>query len=434
MEKINVLILGSGGREHALAWKIIQSPMLGKLYIAPGNAGTQEIGVNVNLSILDFEAIKQLVLSKAIHLMVVGPEEPLVKGIHDYFRADPLFKDLLIIGPGSSGAALEGSKDFAKRFMKRHGIPTASYETFDARSIEKGVDFLKRLKPPYVLKADGLAAGKGVMICDTFDEAVSELKGMLIEKRFGSASENVVIEEFLDGIELSAFAITDGNHYVMLPEAKDYKRVGEGDSGLNTGGMGSVSPVPFVDEVFSKKVEEKVIRPTVEGLKADGIPYFGFIFAGLMNVNGEPFVIEYNVRLGDPETEVVLPRIKSDFLEVLLATASGRLSEVKLRIDPRNVACIMLVSGGYPGSYAKGVPISFSEPFTNSFLFHSGTVLNSDKSEILTSGGRVIAVVSYGDSLKDALCESYSSISQIHFEGMYYRRDIGLDLVGKATK
>jgi phosphoribosylamine---glycine ligase len=429
MEKYNVLILGSGGREHALAWKIAQSPLLEKLFIAPGNAGTREFGININLSILDFEAIKIFVLKEDIHLMIVGPEEPLVKGIHDYFLADPLLKKIMVIGPEKAGAALEGSKDFAKRFMNSHGIPTASYETFSIDNIDQGINFLKSLKPPYVLKADGLAAGKGVVICNNLEEAESELKAMLVQKRFGSASEHVVIEEYLDGIELSVFAITNGSQYIILPEAKDYKRVGEKDSGPNTGGMGSVSPVPFADNEFMRKVEDRVIRPTVEGLKEDGIPYCGFIFAGLMNVNGDPFVIEYNVRLGDPESEVVLPRIKSDLLELLLVTSLGRLSEFKLVVDPRNTACIMLVSGGYPGSYEKGIPVAIYETINESYLFHAGTELGLDKNTIITSGGRVIAVVSYGDSLGKALEKSYESISGIHFKGMYFRRDIGSDLM-----
>jgi phosphoribosylamine---glycine ligase len=429
MEKYNVLILGSGGRENALAWKIAQSPLLGELFVAPGNAGTKEFGINIKLNILDFQAIKLFVLKEDIHLMVVGPEEPLVKGIHDYFLADPLLQRIMVIGPEKSGALLEGSKDFAKRFMNRHGIPTAAYETFGIDNIEQGIKFLRSLKPPYVLKADGLAAGKGVVICNNLLEAESELKEMLVQKRFGSASESVVIEEYLDGIELSVFAITDGNQYIILPEAKDYKRIGENDSGPNTGGMGSVSPVPFADAEFMRKVEDKVIRPTVEGLKADGIPYCGFIFAGLMNVKGDPFVIEYNVRLGDPESEVVLPRIKSDLLELLLYTALGRLSGFRLNVDSRYAACIMLVSGGYPGSYEKGIPVTVSDSINESYLFHAGTESDLDNNTILTSGGRVIAVVSYGDSLDKALGKSYESISSIHFKGMYYRRDIGSDLM-----
>jgi phosphoribosylamine--glycine ligase len=429
MEKINVLILGSGGREHALAWKIAQSPLLGKLVIAPGNAGTKEIGHNIDINVLDFEKVKQVVLSEVISLVVVGPEEPLVKGITDFFKADPLLSDVLIIGPDSKGAALEGSKDFAKRFMKRHGIPTAAYETFNAGQIEQGINYLKTMKPPYVLKADGLAAGKGVVICSAFEEAVSELKGMLIEKRFGSASENVVIEEFLDGIELSAFALTDGNHCIILPEAKDYKRIGEGDTGLNTGGMGSISPVPFADKEFMKKVQNLVFLPTIEGLKADGIHYCGFIFAGLMNVNGLPVVIEYNVRLGDPETEVVLPRIQSDFLEILVAAATGNLFETRLEIDPGVAACVMLVSGGYPEKYEKGVNIIVEEPVEGSYIFHAGTTFDPSSKRILTSGGRVIAVVSQGDTIEEAVSESYKSISRIHFNGMCFRRDIGKDLM-----
>jgi len=429
IEKINVLILGSGGREHAIAWKIAQSSLLGKLFIAPGNAGTKDIGCNVDISVIDFDKIKSFILSESITLLVVGPEEPLVKGIHDFFRADHQFNELLIIGPDSKGAALEGSKDFAKRFMKRHGIPTAAYETFNARQFEQGIAFLKTMNPPYVLKADGLAAGKGVVICSSFDEAAAELEGMLIDKRFGSASEYVVIEEFLDGIELSAFALSDGDNYIILPEAKDYKRVGEGDTGLNTGGMGSISPVPFADKEFIRKVEEQVFMPTIKGLKAEGIHYCGFIFAGLMNVKGSPMVIEYNVRLGDPETEVVLPRIKSDFLEILLAAATGRLRDIKTVIDPRTAACIMLVSGGYPGSYKKGMPVVVDLPVEHSLIFHAGTTTDPISDNVLTSGGRVIAVVSQGDTINEATQVSYNNISRIHFDGMYYRRDIGMDLM-----
>jgi phosphoribosylamine---glycine ligase len=431
MKKINVLILGAGGREHALAWKIAQSPLLGNLFIAPGNAGTMDVGSNVALSVVDFEAIKEFVLSSSIDLLVVGPEEPLVKGIRDYLCDDPALHSLIIIGPGSKGAALEGSKDFAKRFMMKHGIPTASSKTFDAQSFEKGEDFLRSLKPPYVLKADGLASGKGVIICSSLDEAITELKGMLIEKRFGTASENVVIEEYLDGIELSVFAITDGNNYILLPEAKDYKRIGVKDTGPNTGGMGSVSPVPFADNEFMAKVEDRIIRPTIDGLKEDEIPYCGFIFAGLMNVKGDPYVIEYNVRLGDPESEVVLPRIKSDLLEALVATGSGQLQEIEMEIDQRHYACIMLVSGGYPGNYKKGVPIMITKTIPESILFHAGTELNLADNKILSSGGRVIAVVSSGESMTDALRKSYDSISQIHFDAMYFRRDIGMDLIDK---
>ncbi len=429
MNKVNVLILGSGGREHALAWKISQSPLLARLFIAPGNSGTRLVGTNVPMSLNDFAGIKHLVLKEKINLVVVGPEEPLVKGFHDFFLANPEIKDIPVIGPVSAGAALEGSKDFAKKFMIRHGIPTAAYETFTADSFQQGLEFLRTLKPPYVLKADGLAAGKGVVICKTLEEASSELRGMLIEKRFGKASASVVIEEFLDGIELSAFALTDGNNYLMLPAAKDYKRVGVGDTGSNTGGMGSVSPVPFADEQFMKKVEDRIIRPTVEGLQKDGISYIGFIFAGLMNIKGDPFVIEYNVRLGDPETEVILPRIKSDFLEILIAMVQGRLNEIKPETDARIAACVMLTSGGYPGEYEKGKEIHFLKDEPESLVFHAGSQFDQATGKTITSGGRVIAVTSLGNTLKSAMGKSYETAALIHFDGVYYRNDIGFDLL-----
>ena len=428
MGKYNVLVLGSGGREHAISWKISQSRLLNRLYIAPGNAGTGLLGKNRDLNLLDFARIKSFVLENSVDMVIVGPEEPLVKGIHDFFLADEALKTIKVIGPQKAGAALEGSKAFAKEFMKRHGIPTASYGSFTAERIGEAILFLKSLKPPFVIKADGLAAGKGVVICSTVDMAVNELEDMLINKKFGNASEKVVIEEFLSGIELSAFAITDGNTFVMLPEAKDYKKIGEGDCGPNTGGMGSVSPVPFADEGFNKKVMERVIKPTVDGLRKEGILYSGFLFAGLMNVNGEPYVIEYNVRLGDPETEAILPRITSDLLEALIALSEGNLSGVTIDTDERTAACVMLVSGGYPGNYGKGYPVVLPLDDTASLVFHAGTRKDDKSGEVLTSGGRVIAVSSLGETLDQALDFSYNTAKKIHFRDSYYRKDIGFDL------
>lgn len=427
MNKINVLLIGSGGREHAIAWKLAQSPLLNQLFIAPGNAGTSAVGKNVPISGNDFESIKQFVLVNKVELVVVGPEDPLVQGIHDFFLNDELLKNVPVIGPQKAGAELEGSKDFAKQFMIRHGIPTGAYQTFTKDTLTEGIAFLQTLDPPYVLKADGLAAGKGVLICKTFAEAEIELTDMLANHRFGKASERVVIEEFLDGIELSAFAITNGQEYLVLPEAKDYKRIGVGDSGPNTGGMGSISPVPFAGKEFMRKVEDRVIRPTVEGLQKDGIPYQGFLFFGLMNVKGDPFVIEYNVRLGDPETESLLPRIKNDLLEIFLATAQGRLSDIKLDIDERTAACVMIVSGGYPGEYLKGKEISGLDAVDKSLVFHAGTTTANNS--VITSGGRVIAVTTLGDSLKSAVAQSLESASQIEFENSYFRSDIGKDLM-----
>ena len=427
MTKQNILLIGSGGREHAIAWKLAQSPLLNKLFIAPGNAGTSDFGTNVPVSGNDFDGIKKFVLQNQINLLVVGPEEPLVRGIHDFFLADNLLKNIPVIGPQKAGAELEGSKDFAKQFMIRHGIPTGAYQTFTKETLSKGIEFLQTLKAPYVLKADGLAAGKGVIICKTIAEAEAELTDMLANQKFGKASERVVIEEFLDGIELSAFAITNGREYLVLPEAKDYKRIGEGDTGPNTGGMGSISPVPFAEAEFMQKVEERVIKPTVEGLQKDGIPYQGFLFFGLMNVNGDPFVIEYNVRLGDPETESILPRIKTDLLEIFLATAQDTLSEIKLEIDERTAACVMLVSGGYPGEYVKGKVISGLKSANESLVFHAGTdTLNFD---VVSSGGRVIAVTSLADTLNTAVALSLESAAQITFENSYFRNDIGKDLM-----
>ena len=427
MSKSNVLLIGSGGREHAIAWKLNQSPLLNRLFIAPGNAGTASVGTNVSVSGNDFESIKKFVLQNHIDLVVVGPEEPLVKGIHDFFLDDGLLKNLPVIGPQKAGAELEGSKDFAKQFMIRHGIPTGAYQTFTKETLTEGLNFLQTLKAPFVLKADGLAAGKGVVICQSISEAEAELTDMLANQKFGKASEMVVIEEFLDGIELSAFAITNGREYLVLPVAKDYKRIGEGDSGPNTGGMGSISPVPFAGKEFMQKVEDRVIRPTIEGLLKDGIPYQGFLFFGLMNVKGDPFVIEYNVRLGDPETESILPRIKTDLLEIFLACANGTLSEIKLETDERTAACVMIVSGGYPGDYAKGKVITGFESVHKSLVFHAGT--GSKDGQVISSGGRVIAVTSLADNLKAAVAMSLESASKIKFENSYFRNDIGKDLM-----
>ncbi|QQS52349.1 MAG: phosphoribosylamine--glycine ligase [Bacteroidota bacterium] len=422
---MNILLIGSGGREHALAWKMAQSPRLNKLYIAPGNAGTSEIGTNVALETNQFEAIGQFVLSNQVDLVIVGPEDPLVKGIRNYFEESPSLKFIPVIGPSAEGARLEGSKEFAKEFMVRHRIPTAGYLSVTKQNIEKGLAFLDKLQPPFVLKADGLAAGKGVLILSDRDEAKRELTAML-GGMFGMASEKVVIEEFLDGIEMSAFAITDGISYKILPEAKDYKRIGEGDTGLNTGGMGCVSPVPFAGEEFMKKVEDRVIRPTIEGLKRDGIAYNGFLFFGLMNIKGEPFVIEYNVRMGDPETEVIMPRLKTDLVEVFEAVAHKRLNDVRVEIIPETCATVMLVSGGYPGEYQKGKEISHFEKTSDCLVFHAGTRRENQK--VFTHGGRVLAISGLGKNLDEALQKAYDNANIIDFEGKYFRRDIGLDL------
>ena len=427
MNKTNVLLIGSGGREHAIAWKLAQSPLLNQLFIAPGNTGTIGVGKNIAINGNDFESVKQFVLKNKVNLVIVGPEDPLVTGIHDFFLNDKLLKNIPVIGPQKAGAELEGSKDFAKQFMIRHGIPTGAYQTFTKDTLAEGIAFLHTLHPPYVLKADGLAAGKGVLICKTLQEAEEELTDMLVNQKFGKASEMVVIEEFLDGIELSAFAITNGQEYLVLPEAKDYKRIGEGDTGPNTGGMGSISPVPFAGKEFMRKVEDRVIRPTVEGLQKDGIPYQGFLFFGLMNVKGDPFVIEYNVRLGDPETESVLPRIKNDLLEIFLATAYGGLSEIKLETDDRTAACVMIVSGGYPGEYTKGKAISGLETVDKSLVFHAGT--STINNSVVTAGGRVIAVTSLADNLNSAIAQSLESASKIKFENSFFRSDIGKDLM-----
>ena len=424
---MNVLILGSGGREHAFAWKISQSKLLQNLYIAPGNAGTANCGINVAISLTDFEAIKNLVWEKDINLVLVGPEDPLVNGLHDFFLQDDILKDIPVIGPKKDGAQLEGSKDFSKAFMKKHGIPTARYGTFTKESLQDGFIFLDSLQAPFVLKADGLAAGKGVLIIQDIHQAKEELTNILINSKFGSAGNKVVIEEFLFGIELSVFVLTDGKSYKILPAAKDYKRIGEGDTGLNTGGMGAVSPVPFADEKFIKKVEDKIIIPTINGLIKDGIDYSGFIFIGLMNCNGEPSVIEYNCRMGDPETEVVIPRIKSDLLDLLNGVANKNLNTKHYETINEIATTVVLVSGGYPGEYKKDKLIEGIDNNNDSLIFHSGTKLVNDK--VYTNGGRVFAVTSFGNTIKDAVNKSFDCANKINYEGKYFRSDIGQDLI-----
>lgn len=423
---MNILILGAGGREHTLAWKLKQSPILKNLLVAPGNAGTDLIARNIPIEVNDFPSIKACVLSQSIDMIIVGPEDPLVNGIHDYFLADPEIAHVPVIGPAKAAATLEGSKEFAKEFMIRHHIPTAAYQSFNADTCHAGLAFLETLKPPYVLKADGLAAGKGVLILQELEEAKTELKAMLLGAKFGAAGATVVVEEFLSGIELSCFVLTDGENYKVLPTAKDYKRIGEADTGLNTGGMGAISPVPFVDKVFSDKILQRIVAPTMAGLQKDGLPYKGFIFIGLIRVGDDPFVIEYNVRLGDPETEVVIPRIKNDLVEVFTAVAKGTLNSLELEIDARSAATIMAVSGGYPGAYEKGKEISGLDAVKGSIVYHAGTQLKDGK--VFTSGGRVLALTSFGNDFREAVQKCYQSMGDIHFEKMYYRKDIGFDL------
>ena len=427
INKMTILLLGSGGREHALAWKMLQSSKCSKLFVAPGNAGTELIATNVELSPTNFEAIKNFALHEKIDMVVVGPEDPLVLGIYDYFKHDYSLKNISVIGPSKVGAQLEGSKEFAKEFLIKHQIPTAAYASFTSATVEKGCAFLETLQPPYVLKADGLAAGKGVLIIQDLEEAKSELRDMLVNAKFGEASSKVVIEEFLDGIELSCFVLTDGKNYKILPTAKDYKRIGEGDTGLNTGGMGAVSPVPFADSVLLEKIENRIVKPTIMGLQKDKIEYKGFVFIGLINVKGEPIVIEYNVRMGDPETEVVIPRIQSDLVELFQAVANGKLDEVSLEIDNRSVTTIMMVSGGYPEEYEKEKIITGLNNVNDSIVFHAGT--KNKNGNIVSNGGRVLAVTSYGTTFQEAIKKSYQNIEKLHFDKMYYRKDIGNDLL-----
>ncbi|MDC6353206.1 MULTISPECIES: phosphoribosylamine--glycine ligase [unclassified Robiginitalea] len=424
---MNILVLGSGGREHALAWKLAQSNSLGKLYVAPGNAGTSQVATNLPLAVDDFDRIAQSVRNNDIDMLIVGPEVPLVEGISDYFKDHPELSGIPVIGPSRAAAQLEGSKEFAKAFMSRHNIPTAAYESFGPEDLDKGYRFLETLQPPYVLKADGLAAGKGVLILESLDDAKSELRSMLLDAKFGSASARVVIEEFLSGIELSCFVLTDGRNYKILPTAKDYKRIGEGDTGLNTGGMGAVSPVPFADAAFMEKIENRIIRPTVEGLQREGLPYVGFIFIGLIRVGDDPLVIEYNVRMGDPETEVVIPRIETDLLDLMQATAEGRLDEVELHVRPEAATTVVMVSGGYPEAYEKGRVIRGLEATGDAVVFHAGT-RRDESGQVVSSGGRVLAVTAYGTDFREALKGSYRAVEALTFQDAYYRKDIGFDL------
>jgi len=424
---MTILLLGSGGREHALAWKMLQSSKCTSLFVAPGNAGTASIAKNVDLNPNNFDAVKAFVLQEKVAMVVVGPEDPLVLGIYDFFKNDAALNHIPVIGPSKVGAQLEGSKEFAKEFLVKHNIPTARYESFTKETVEQGCQFLETLEAPYVLKADGLAAGKGVLILSDLEEAKAELRNMLVGAKFGQASSKVVIEEFLDGIELSCFVLTDGKSYKVLPTAKDYKRIGEGDTGLNTGGMGAVSPVPFADAVLLEKIETRIVKPTIDGLQKDGIEYKGFVFIGLIVVKGEPMVIEYNVRMGDPETEVVMPRIKSDLVELFQAVAHQKLDEVALEIDERSATTIMIVSGGYPEEYEKGFEISGLESVQDSIVFHAGT--KTENGKVVTNGGRVLAVTSFGDNFQEAIKKSYQNIDQLHFDKMYFRKDIGFDLL-----
>jgi len=424
--KMNILILGSGGREHAYTYKLLESKKINQIFVAPGNAGTHKIATNLPINPIDFVAVKKAVLEHNINMVVVGPEAPLVAGVHDFFLADNDLKSIPVIGPKKDGATLEGSKDFSKQFMEKHNIPTAKYQSFTKKTLEEGKQFLETLAPPYVLKADGLAAGKGVLILNSLDEAKNELEEMLSNEKFGEASATVVIEEFLKGIELSVFVLTDGKSYKILPSAKDYKRIGEGDTGLNTGGMGAISPVPFADDDFLNKVEDQVVKPTIEGLRKDGIDYRGFIFIGLMNDNGNPSVVEYNVRMGDPETEVVFPRIESDLLELFEGVANQNLEEKSFSVTNQTATTVMLVSGGYPEAYEKGKEIQGFENIENSIVFHAGTTLKDDK--VVTNGGRVMAITSLGDNIEEALAKSYQNIEKISFDKMNFRKDIGFDL------
>ena len=425
---MNILLIGSGGREHAFAYKLTQSTLCNKLFIMPGNAGTGQLGVNVPINPLDFALVGKFSVDNEIGLVIVGPEEPLVKGLRNYFMSDIQLKTIPFVGPDETGAQMEGSKDWSKAFMKRHQIPTAAYETFAAETIQAGIDYVKNHPLPVVLKADGLAAGKGVLICESNEEAVTEIKAMINEQKFGAASAKVVVEQFLKGIELSVFVVTDGKNYKVLPSAKDYKRIGEGDIGLNTGGMGAVSPVPFADDVFMQKVEERIIKPTINGLVKDGINYVGFIFIGLMSMDGEPYVIEYNSRMGDPETEVVLPRIESDFVELMLATGKGTLNEHDLKVSNQTAVTVMLVAEGYPGDYAKGKVMTGFDDVKDSLLFHAGTQKN-EHGDLVSNGGRLLAITSFGNNVKEAVTKSLTNAEKIQYEGKYYRKDIGYEFL-----